>query len=128
MSDPFEDFINDELAECIRCKKMCRIAGPPNPEARLLKYATAADVKQEGGLCADCAATQFLQGVETIMSGLFLHGTQILLDLHVQEQFSEIMIIGKADADPAEVNWQRVVENWNLPFPKKKGRGKRKGR
>lgn len=126
MSDPFKDFINDQLAECVRCQKMCRIAGPSNPDARLLKYATATEVKQDGGLCADCATTQFLRGIETIMYGLENNGVKILLDPRVQKQFGELMAVGKADADPAEVNWQRVVENWDLPFPKKKGKKKKR--
>jgi len=29
------------------------------------------------------------------------------------------MRVGLADAKPDEINWERIVENWDLPFPKK---------
>ena len=29
------------------------------------------------------------------------------------------MRVGSADAQPDEIDWNRIVENWDLPFPKK---------
>lgn len=121
--DAFAELI-DGLAECTRCGKLCKVAGPPNPDARLMPYATAKEAK-ERGLCADCAATAFIKGIETLMYGIGLNDVKMLLDQRVQQQFSQIMIVGKADAKPDEINWQRVVDNWELPLPKAK-RGKRK--
>jgi len=122
--DAFTEYI-ENLCECTRCGKLCKVAGPPNPEARLMPYATAEEAKKRG-LCADCAATVFIQGVETLMYGIKLNGVKILLDPHVQKGFGEVMVIGKADARPAEVNWQRVVDNWELPLPKRRKQSRRK--
>lgn len=119
--DAFRELI-DNIAECKRCEKPCKVAGPPNPDARLMPYATAEEAKKRG-LCADCAASAFIKGIPTLMYGIELNGIKMLLDTRVQQQFSQIMIVGKADARPDEVNWQRVVDNWDLPFP-----GKRKGK
>jgi hypothetical protein len=49
----------------------------------------------------------------------------MLLAPHVQQQFARVMKAGNADATPEEINWQRVVENWNLPFAKAKKSHKR---
>lgn len=124
MMDAFTDFISD-LAECTRCRKLCKVASPPNPEARLMPYATAEEAR-ERGLCADCAAAAFIKGVETLMYGIEKNGVSMLLDPRIQKAFGEVMVIGKADAHPAEVNWQRVVDNWELPVPNKRKRSKRK--
>jgi hypothetical protein len=46
-------------------------------------------------------------------------GPEILLMPHLQEIFTNIMRAGFADAIPDEIDWQRIVDNWELPFPKK---------
>ena len=33
---------------------------------------------------------------------------------HVREQFTRVMEAGKADAKPDEINWDRVIELWNI--------------
>lgn len=76
----------------------------------------------ENALCADCAATAFLKGIDVFMLSIELRGPEILLAPHVQAQFSQIMKVGKADAAPEEIDWQRVVDNWELPMPKGKRR------
>lgn len=122
--DPFEEFINDmsnlDRAFCSRCGSLCKIGPKPGEDARLLKRATKKEAKT--GLCTNCAATAFLMTVEPIMYGLDKNGVKTLLDSRVQKQISAIMKSGKADADFSEINWQLVVDNWELPFakPKKK--------
>ena len=122
--DAFAELI-ENLAECTRCGKLCKVAGPANPKARLMPYATSAEAR-ERGLCADCAATAFLKGTPTLMYGIEANGVKMLLDPRIQKGFGEVMVIGKADAKPGEVNWQRVVDNWELPLPKRK-RSRRSG-
>lgn len=117
--NPFTEFIG-ALAECTRCKRLCALAGPPTPEARLLRFATADHVAEFGGLCVDCATTGFLKAIEIVPATIERHGVAMLLNPHVQKQFITLMISGKADARPDEINWQNVVDNWDLPFPKKK--------
>jgi len=38
---------------------------------------------------------------------------------HIQEQFAALMKVGLADALPDEINWNLIIENWDLPFPSK---------
>jgi len=46
-------------------------------------------------------------------------GLKILLYPWVREQFAAIMRAGSADAEADEINWNLIVENWDLPFPNK---------
>lgn len=105
---------------CTRCGKLGQAGPPPNPEGRLMVYAQTA----ENAMCADCAATAFIKGIDVFMYSIELRGPEILLTPHVQVQFAQVMTSGKADATPQEIDWQRVVENWELPVPKEKRRKK----
>lgn len=51
-----------------------------------------------------------------------------LLLPHFQEQFKRLLIVGKSQADFSEIDWNSVVEKWDLPFPetKKAGRAPRR--
>lgn len=42
--------------------------------------------------------------------------------------FALVMQAGNADAKPEEIEWRRVIAQWELPFPKshKKGKAKRR--
>lgn len=106
---------------CTRCGKLGKAGLPPNPKGRLMVYAQTA----QNALCADCAATAFIKDTEVLMYGISLHGVRVLLDPRIQSGFADVMRAGKADATPEEINWQRVVDNWELPIPKQKKRGKR---
>jgi len=105
-----------QIAYCDRCGAPCKVADHANEEARLLKHAT-----KPSGWCADCATTHFLQNSPM---GRLIDDPQKLLSPHVRLQFAKVMLAGGADALPTELNWQRIVDNWNMPF-KKPSRRKR---
>ena len=42
----------------------------------------------------------------------------MLLRPDVQKMFTEVMVSGNADANPEEIDWERVVNLWNSPFLK----------
>lgn len=110
-------FSGNDVAPCQRCGVPCRVASSTNPDARLLKHAPTPE-----GFCPNCAVTEFLLGFE------FMIGSDVrrLLSPHIQQQFAEIMRAGNADAMPDEIDWNAIVANWELPFPKaKRKRGKR---
>jgi hypothetical protein len=46
-------------------------------------------------------------------------GPKALRFPHIQEQFVGIMQTQCADARPDEINWDLIIENWDLPFPHK---------
>jgi hypothetical protein len=50
----------------------------------------------------------------------FLDDPRKLLASHVQAQFARLMQAGNADAKPEEINWQNVIDHWDLPFAKPK--------
>jgi len=102
------------IVHCSRCGAPCKLAETTTEDARLLKHATRPETS---GYCPDCATAHFLQ---TSPMGQLIRDPQMLLAPHVQQQFARVMKAGNADAQPEEINWQRVVENWNLPFAKTK--------
>lgn len=100
-----------QTGACGRCGVTCRVRGSSNPEARLLKHADRPE-----GLCPNCAVTQFFHMAD--MAEL-VTDPQMLLAEHIQENFLRIMRAGNADLNYSEINWETVVANWQLPFPKK---------
>lgn len=115
MSQQRDLFDQVATANCERCRRPCRPAPDGNPDSRLLRRATS-------GLCVDCAVTQFLKGTEPIATVLRIKGAVTLLDPAVRAQFAAVMRAGFADAREGEIDWRRVVANWELEMPGRKRR------
>jgi hypothetical protein len=108
------------FARCQRCNLSMRVrvqAG--NPDALLMRHSETGE-----GLCASCAATEFLYRYDHIKSSIDGKRELLLWDA-AQRQFASLMQAGHADAKPEEINWQAVHDNWELPFPKAKKRSSR---
>ena len=99
---------------CIRCKARCTVAGPGKADAKMLRYS-----KTPQGLCVNCAAHDWLRNTYPVNMMLAKSGPAALAHVHIRAQFAEIMRVGNADADPNEINWNLLTENWDLPFPHK---------
>ncbi len=101
---------------CSRCKVPLRLAPQRTEDARLLRKKTTPGGT---GYCLNCAVAEWfvLMGVRAQVSD-----PKALLLPHMQRQFAVLMKSGRADADPAEINWAHVVEHWDLPFAGDKGR------
>ena len=110
-------------APCDRCGFPCQVEGPGNPDARLIRRSQSPD-----GLCVALATTSILQGIETLRDGINKNGVKILLRNDVQEMFASVMEAGNADVKPEEIDWRRVIAQWDLPFPKTRKHGKVKRR
>lgn len=102
------------MSRCERCEALCKIAGAGNPDAKMLRRG-----KEPKGLCINCAVHDYLRNTYPINMQLAESGPKALLLPHIQEQFTAIMRTAPSDAQPDEINWNLVVENWNLPFPHK---------
>lgn len=130
MSSSFEQLEQRDLfapagsVPCSRCGQPCRVAADSNADARLLKHALTAF---RDGLCANCAMTAFIRSVDTLMYGIEKNGLAMLRDPRVQAGFEGVMQAGKADAEPDEIDWERVIATWDLPFPRVRRRGGRGG-
>jgi hypothetical protein len=101
--------IDPQVVPCMRCGVPCRVATESNEEARLLQASTVPQ-----GYCVDCGVAHFLQ-VESPM-GQHIKDPQMLLAPHVQAQFARVMQAGGSDARPQQIDWERVVRDWTLPF------------
>ena len=71
------------------------------------------------GLCVNCAVHDFLRNTYPCNILLAQSGSKALAHPHIQEQFAAIMRAGPADALPDEIDWDLIIENWDLPFPSK---------
>ena len=101
---------------CDRCGAPCRMAAEAaNDDARLLQFA-----KAPKGFCGDCAVTQWLKTMPPICDMLARSPEKVhmLRDPGMRLQFARIMLAGNADLPSGHINWDRVVEMWERPFPK----------
>jgi len=103
-----------KVVHCERCEVRCKVAERQNLKARMLRRS-----KEPKGLCINCAVHDWLRNTYPPNILLAQSGPKILLYPHIQKQFAELMRAGFADAKPDEIDWNRIVENWDLPFPKK---------
>lgn len=115
--DAFEKFFlgmpeNVEVVTCPRCAELCQITGDGNEDAKLLRK--TADRKR--GLCPNCAVASWLKAMP-FAEAVNKEPRNLLLK-PFQDQFSEVMVAGNADMKPQEINWELVVNYWDLPFPK----------
>jgi hypothetical protein len=102
------------VVNCGRCGAPCRVAGPKNPDARMLRRSA----KPEGN-CINCAVAEWF----VLTSLRETTDPKGLLLPHIQAQFAKILKVSRADGAPEEIDWQHVVDHWHLPF--KTGKRKR---
>lgn len=104
------------ICNCERCGVRCRVGAVEPSKAKMLRRST-----KPKGMCNNCAVTEFL--ANTYPPNMLIeespHGAAILLFPQIQEQFAAIMA-GRSDMKPEEINWQIVVDNWDLPLTVKK--------
>ncbi len=113
MSNQKTLFDTPGIVECKRCGQRCKIAASPGEKARMLRFAKGP------GLCVNCAVHDWLRNTYPVNMLLAQSGPKGLLFPHIREQFVEIMRVGFADAMPDEIDWQKIVDNWELPFKDK---------
>jgi len=64
-----------------------------------------------------------LKDTEPIAGILTSSGPSPLLAPFIQEQYGNILEAGESELKLEEISWALVVENWDLPMPKKKKGG-----
>jgi hypothetical protein len=125
-----ELFANQPQAtkQCVRCGKRCRVADKRNPNAQLF---VKGDIKT-GMFCAECLVVDFLRNCErgpqvdelAKLSGKKQFDPQVFRLEHVQQQFATIVAAAHArfgaELVQGEFDWDEVIANWHLPFPKAK--------
>jgi len=98
---------------CVRCGKPCQPGENKNPAARPFR-------KAKKGLCGDCAVTRFLlcDELEPLRIGLLRNGIEVLKNPAIQKQFASILKVGESELPFNEINWDTVISQWDLPWPK----------
>lgn len=116
---------------CERCAKRCRAKPKRNPNA---EYFVKGDM-ETGRWCAECMFTEFLTqnelGPASALGRDFwkTFDPQGLRLPHLQQQMCAIVSVAKqhgGELDFAEIDWDEVIANWDLPFPEGPKRGRRK--
>jgi len=97
-----------KIKPCPRCSKQCVAEKSGNQQARPVR-------KSDNGMCLECTVTSVLMGLPS--AGMF--PKEAMLMPHIQQQFAAVLRVGGADPEAYELDWQRLVDNWELPFPKK---------
>jgi len=100
------------VASCERCGKKIQVAAARREDAELFRLA-----KELKGVCADCVMTQFLYNTYPINMQLDEAGPELLLKPGIREAFVSCGILDRGDLKIDEIDWQRVVDNWDLPVP-----------
>lgn len=99
---------------CRRCNAKLKLEPIPDSKAKMLRRA-----KIPKGYCLNCAVHDWLRNTYPPNILLAQSGPKVLLFPHIQEQFTAIMKQQLSDAKPDEIDWQKIVDNWDLPFPDK---------
>lgn len=97
-----------KFGRCYRCGDLCKVAEDKNPEARLLRHSEKVE-----GQCVNCGVAEWFYATG---SRAICPDPSSLRVPHIQQQFAKIMASGNADAKPPEINWEHVIEHWDLPF------------
>jgi len=71
------------------------------------------------GLCINCAVHDALRHIYPVNLILARSGPKGLALPHIQRQFYTIAKMAGTDAAFEEIDWQAVIDNWDLPFPSK---------
>ena len=107
-----------QTCECDRCGRKCRTASSTNPNATLIRKSLVPK-----GCCVDCAITCFCKTgpLAEVLGGAwsapgFDVGAALSLP-HVQQQFEAVFRASGCAEASAEISWERVIENWDLPLP-----------
>lgn len=103
-----------EIIICERCGRRCQTSDATEADSKLIRKSTAPK-----GLCVDCAITCFIKTglMSAIPPAYPISG--ILGMEHIQQQFAAVFVAAKCPGVAAEINWDRVIANWELGLPKK---------
>lgn len=112
MSDLFSSA--DGTCECGRCGARCGVKPVPGSKARMLRRNA-----KPTGLCVNCAVHDQLRHLYPANLMLARSGPKALALPHIQDQFAALLRAAGSDAEPDEIDWASVIENWDLPFPHK---------
>ena len=115
-------------AICDRCGVRLWVSGPGKDEATVMRLAA-----EPLGYCANCAISQYIQfdyhfgprGQGGLIDSIDANPSLILLPIF-QQTMGNLLDHGKADSDGSDINWQVVVDQWRLPWPKKRAKPKPK--
>lgn len=109
MTQPAFSFVH--RTPCQRCGVSCRINSIPGSKAKMLKRGSTPK-----GLCVNCAVHDTLRNLYPANLILARSGPKGLVLPHIQQQFFAIVQMAGTDATFEEIDWQAIIDHWDLPF------------
>ena len=103
-----------KLTTCKRCGKPCKVDPIPGSKATILKRSASPK-----DYCAACAVHDWLRNTYPVNVLMARSGPKALALPHIQQQIMGIAQHAGTDATPGDIDWERIIENWELPFPTK---------
>ncbi len=120
-----------QTANCDRCKRLLQVATIRKETSRPFRKSLVPK-----GLCPECVVTEFFYNTYPVNMLIDEAGPEILLregvagwsdpDVPAGLPFVAQALVGsgimkECEMDIREIDWVRLVENWNLPVKTKKG-------
>lgn len=99
--------MSGQLGQCGRCGVPLRVADP-TPDAGMLRR-----VDKPKGQCVNCAVREWFYIYQAAVPDL---DPRELLIPAIREQFERVMVASRSGAHPTEIDWPKVVRDWNLPI------------
>jgi transcriptional regulator with XRE-family HTH domain len=90
---------------------------------RLSRGLSQAQLAQQMGYERNNLAQWEWRGVRSVaVLEELARGLNVTVELNpvIQAQFAKLFEVGQSDASVGEIDWESVVRNWDLPFPKKR--------
>ena len=56
--------------------------------------------------------------MEPVRMGVLRNGVEVLKNPTIQKQFAEILQAGGSELLAENIDWETVINQWDLPFPK----------
>lgn len=113
-------FESEQRCNCQRCGVRIRLDPKAGSKAKMLKRSAVPK-----GLCLNCAMHDWLRNTYPVNLLLAQGGPRALSLPHIQEMIAGIMKSQFSDAAVDEIDFDAVIENWDLPFPNKLKRSPR---
>jgi hypothetical protein len=100
----------ETITACRRCGRAAR-GSDGDSQARIYR-------RSKKGECTECHAVLILKSIDQMHGGKLLPPgatwQEALRLPHVQQQFGALMKAGNAECNVDEINWDRVIEVWDL--------------
>ncbi len=107
-------FESEQTCNCRRCGAHCQVDPIAGSKAKMLKRSEVPK-----GMCLNCAMHDWLRNTYPVNLLLAQGGQRALALPQIQETIAGIMKSQFSDAAVDEIDFEAIIEKWDLPFANK---------